>query len=258
MLRVNNLNGFGANLRDSELLASPVFIDPSDLSSMWQEITGTSGTAAAVNSVVGSFRNKGVLGGIARAANTGTAQPILRQTGSFYYLETTVESLVTLDFASQTPSAIWWAHAMRLDSSSAFAGFGSWSTPGSGDDWNTLTHAVGSREFSGADINVTRTSGSGVGTAVQDGLFGANRVYCFNSNTTQNNSRVDLVSAVSTGATNPNFSVSRAHMLGRATSGGTDCFVGRSYGFVGRFAIPSESEETRMIQRLAARQGRAL
>lgn len=257
MLRVNNLNGFGANFRDSELLASPVFIDPSDLSSMWQEITGTSGTPAVVNSVVGSFRNKGSLGGIARAANTGTARPVLRQTGSFYYLETTTESLVTLDFASQTPSAIWWAHAMRLDSSNAFAGFGSWVTPGSGDDWNTLTHIVGNREFAGANVGVTRTSGGGIAVAIQDGLFGADRVYSFNSNTTQNASKVDLGADVSTAASNPNFSINRVHILGRPTSG-TDGFVGRSHGFVGRFVIPSASESTRIIQRLAYRQGRTL
>jgi len=257
MLRVNNLNGFGANFRDSELLASPVFIDPSDLSSMWQEITGTSGTPAAVNSVVGSFRNKGSLGGIARAANTGTARPVLRQTGSFCYLETTTESLVTLDYSSQTPDQLWWAHALRLDSSNAFAGFGSWTTAASGLDWNTLAHVVGGREFAGADINVTRTSGSGVGVAIQNGLFSADRVYSFNSNTTQNASKVDLGADVSTAASNPNFSINRVHILGRPTSG-TDCFVGRSHGFVGRFVIPSASESTRMIQRLAYRQGRTL
>lgn len=64
-----------------------IWLDPSDLSSMWKERTGASATTAAeVDDVVGTVLNKGSAGGYA-VADTDAARPILRQSGGRYYLE---------------------------------------------------------------------------------------------------------------------------------------------------------------------------
>lgn len=64
-----------------------IWLDPSDLSSMWKERSGASATTpAAVDDVVGTTLNKGSAGGYAVAA-TDAARPILRQSGALYYLE---------------------------------------------------------------------------------------------------------------------------------------------------------------------------
>src|SRR3712207_4298621 len=58
--------------------------DPSDLSSMFQNSNGT--TAAAVDSPVGKINDKSGNGNHA-TQSTSAARPILRQSGSLYYLE---------------------------------------------------------------------------------------------------------------------------------------------------------------------------
>jgi hypothetical protein len=68
-------------------IAMTVWIDPRNLSSMRQEITGASATTAAVvDSPVGSVLNLGSLGGWFQAPATG-ARPILRNSGARYWLE---------------------------------------------------------------------------------------------------------------------------------------------------------------------------
>lgn len=64
-----------------------IWLDPSDLSSMWKERTGASATTpAVVDDVVGTILNKGSLGGYA-VAGTDAARPILRKSGDIYWLE---------------------------------------------------------------------------------------------------------------------------------------------------------------------------
>jgi hypothetical protein len=69
-------------------LSPNIWIDPSDLSTVYQERTGTPpSTASAVGDVVGSILNKGSIGGYMRAPSDA-ARMILRQNGSGkYYLE---------------------------------------------------------------------------------------------------------------------------------------------------------------------------
>ncbi len=65
-------------------IAPKVWFDASDLSTMKQERTGASATtAAAVGQPVGSWRNKGSLGGWA-VIDSDAKRPILRQTNGFY------------------------------------------------------------------------------------------------------------------------------------------------------------------------------
>lgn len=69
-------------------LSPNIWIDPSDLTTLYQERTGTPpSTSAGVGDPVGSILNKGSIGGYLRAPADG-ARMILRQNGSSkYYLE---------------------------------------------------------------------------------------------------------------------------------------------------------------------------
>ena len=65
-------------------IAPKIWFDASDLSSMKQERTGAAATTAAVvGQPVGSWRNKGSLGGWA-VIDADAKRPILQQTGGFY------------------------------------------------------------------------------------------------------------------------------------------------------------------------------
>lgn len=65
----------------------PIFIDPSQTSSLKQERTGAAATTAvAVGDPVGTAANIGTGGGYF-VAPSDTARPILRQSGALYYLE---------------------------------------------------------------------------------------------------------------------------------------------------------------------------
>ncbi|MCR9061708.1 MAG: cadherin repeat domain-containing protein, partial [Rhodobacteraceae bacterium] len=71
----------------SDLANLAIWLDPSDLSTMWQERTGAAATtSAAVGDPVGTIRDKSANGYYLTAASDG-ARPILRQSGSLYYLE---------------------------------------------------------------------------------------------------------------------------------------------------------------------------
>lgn len=66
-------------------ISAPVWLDVSDLSTMFQERTGAGATtAAAVDAVVGSRFNKGTLGGWAVCASDAQ-RPILRTDGAGHY-----------------------------------------------------------------------------------------------------------------------------------------------------------------------------
>lgn len=68
-------------------IAAPVWFDASDLSTMRQEITGAGATTpAGVGDPVGSWRNKGTLGGWAVAPDN-SARPVLQSSGGIYWLE---------------------------------------------------------------------------------------------------------------------------------------------------------------------------
>jgi hypothetical protein len=87
MLRVTQSSGFGAGDWTPALISPEFWIDPSDLSTLWQETTGGSATTpSGVGDRVGSIRNKGSLGGWLTAADN-TARPVLRQVNGAYALE---------------------------------------------------------------------------------------------------------------------------------------------------------------------------
>jgi hypothetical protein len=88
MLRVTQSSGFGAGDWTPALISPEFWIDPSDLSTLWQEITGGSATTpSGVGDRVGSIRNKGSLGGWLTAADN-TQRPFLRQVNGAFALET--------------------------------------------------------------------------------------------------------------------------------------------------------------------------
>lgn len=75
------------NLYGAPPIAMTVWIDPRNLGSMRQEITGASATTpAVVDSPVGSVRNLGSLGGWFQSPST-SARPILRNSGARFWLE---------------------------------------------------------------------------------------------------------------------------------------------------------------------------
>lgn len=104
------------------LTGSLFWLDPSDLSTLFQEITGASAsTPAVVDGVVGTARNKGTAGGYFVASST-TNRPILRQSGALYYLDFSTASTWGADNFRSTvtyPSAtqIWISSVLSFPAS---------------------------------------------------------------------------------------------------------------------------------------------
>lgn len=83
-----------------------IWFDPSDLSSMWQEITGSSGfTPVAVGDPIGSIRNKGTVGGWATAPSTSN-RPVLGKTGDLYYIKADINTSIQINLSAAQVSAI--------------------------------------------------------------------------------------------------------------------------------------------------------
>lgn len=84
-----SLGSSGLSLLSQVLALSPsALFDLSVANTLYQERTGASATTpSAVGDVVGSMKNLGTAGGWA-IAPSDAARPILRQSGSLYYLET--------------------------------------------------------------------------------------------------------------------------------------------------------------------------
>lgn len=255
MLRVNNLNGFGSRRAslDALLLASPIFIDPTNLSSMWQEITGTSGTPVGANDVVGSIRNLGTLGGIARATTTGQ-RPILRNSGSLWWLEINgTTNDISLPFTLQTPNSIWMANGLRVESTSEdWCGFGSWISSGN-SDWQTATTFVAGRQQNTNNFIVSRNNSPTI--AAQAFSYSTDTVFTALSSTGEISTKVDLGSKVSDFRTSGAHSVDTVRFFSRLSG---ETVAGRFTGFVARFEVPSVADENAIISRIAARQGRTL
>lgn len=75
------------DVAEFSLSSFKLFLDPSDITTMWEERTGASATTqSSVDGVVGTMLNKGTVGGYFTAA-ADTRRPILRQTGALFYLE---------------------------------------------------------------------------------------------------------------------------------------------------------------------------
>ena len=87
-----------------------IWLDPSDLSTLWQETTGASATTPSqVNGVVGTIRDK--VGGFYLTAKSDVARPILRKTGELYYLQTdgvddTMQVIETPEYAQPNIAAL--------------------------------------------------------------------------------------------------------------------------------------------------------
>jgi hypothetical protein len=91
MLQVNQLRGFGRRravvVAGYDPSVNDYWLDPSDLSSMKQDRTGASATVdAAIDAVVGSWLNKGTLGGWL-TCNSDAARPILRSGSGLFWLD---------------------------------------------------------------------------------------------------------------------------------------------------------------------------
>lgn len=77
--------------------------DPSDLSTVWEDDAGT--TPASVNGVVGRIDDKSGNGNYA-TQSTAAAKPILRQSGSLYYLEfDNTDDVLVVNTYRPTPSS---------------------------------------------------------------------------------------------------------------------------------------------------------
>ena len=94
-LMLNHLVGFGAAPTESaaafpqSLFTAGVqgaYYEIADLSTLFQESTGSGTTPASVNGVVGTIRDKSGLGNHLQAISDAT-RGILRQSGSLYYIE---------------------------------------------------------------------------------------------------------------------------------------------------------------------------
>jgi hypothetical protein len=87
MLRVTQLGGFGIGQWTPWVAGADFWIDPSNLATCKQEITGASATTpSGVGDPVGSIRNLGRSGGWATSPTTSD-RPILRTSAGVYWLE---------------------------------------------------------------------------------------------------------------------------------------------------------------------------
>lgn len=170
------------------------WLDISDLSTLYVERTGSPpATLASVNGVVGSVFNKGTGGGY-YTAGSDAARPILRQSGSEYYLEFDgVDDYLRRSFTQSQPfsrvSAIRagtsTANSQVLGGSSANAAalyrnstttltLFSGSVLTTGVTLNTTTNAVITERHNGASSRIALDNGSYVtgnaGTTVSGGI----------------------------------------------------------------------------------------
>lgn len=172
-----------------------IWFDASDLDTMKQEITGPDATTpSGVGDPVGSWLNKGTLGGWATAGDLSW-RPTLRQTGSLYYVEGHNEPAVSTNFlyaafaGTTTKYAIAVGLTLRsiqtnirvatcLGSSALevrLIDFNQWGTNSAGGDSPSgTTLSVGpsySLIMDGGDSGTFYTNGS------SDGTYGATRAY---------------------------------------------------------------------------------
>lgn len=201
-----------------------IWVDPSDLSIMRQEITGASASTPVVSGdPVGSILNKGAVGGWLTAPSTG-ARPILRTDGGGrYYLE----------FDGSNDSLEFTATQTDVIEAQPFGVFAAWSfTAGGTQDYilgATGGLAVGWADaatlafaYSSNDIlfSLTRDTGPHVHTAIQSAVGRTLRqdgstASTSDANTTYLTPQTGLAIGVRNGA------FTEAHFYGLMIEGGT-------------------------------------
>ena len=164
----------GASFTPLSIANCALWFDPNDLSSMKQEITGASATTAVttVGDPVGSWLNKGSLGGWAVAPTTG-ARPTLAQTvGGHYYLSMSgTTTLATQSSISAFTSASTWFSA-SLNTTTIWIDNRKTHDPSSGY-WGVAQSGSGIAPDAGANVTTTgyRVNGSAVSPSTRGQVY---------------------------------------------------------------------------------------
>jgi len=123
-----------------------IWLDPNDISgaNMWQEVSGTSGTAVTVGDPIGAMVNKGTLGGIAYASETGR-RPVLAQnaTTGAYYMNFTLDRFRLASVSIPATGDVAWVLGIN--------------EPSLSDDWRRFStiHAAAGNDTSTNGFNIT-------------------------------------------------------------------------------------------------------
>lgn len=234
------------------LVSAAVWIDPSDLGTMFQERTGaTATTPAVIDGAVGTMANKGALGGYF-IADGDANRPILRNSGDVFWLEFdgAGDGLRLTLGASQTPATVTSVCAWQI------AG-GSWGrcvslSGSSGGDTGPASMCV-SRNNTNLELRIESAS---VAAAARAFTLDADFVHTAQVSGTYRYARMDLgtPATATAGSTSFNFSLVS---YGRGHYGG-DFINGRFYGAILVLDTLEDADEGAAISYFAARQGRSL
>jgi hypothetical protein len=222
------------------------WLDPSDLSTLFQEITGASATTPSlVGDPVGTVRNKGTLGGYFVAPFTSW-RPTLRQSGSAYYLEydASVHSPVLALETTGTPTVLQLFAAARVTGTESY-GRVITAYDGTGADYGSSTGWTFSRVGGSGDYAFYADStGPGVGASVAIGQD-VDFVIQTEATGTTNRARVNF----GTAATGTFGSSQTFPNLSYRYLGGETPISGRLYGAVGHLgtAVLSGTAESEII-----------
>lgn len=247
-------SGDGVQFSGFQPIAGAIVLDPSILSSMWQEVSGTSGTPCVANSPVGSAQNLGDRGGIFRALNS---RPILRTLNGLWWLEGDGASTdMMLTFPAHTGPALWWAAAIRVVSAQGNGRVGSWVKTGGNDDIGPSTVGCGILINGNLPTAMVVNRNNNYNTALQNFAPGIDTVHSFQSDLAANQTQVDVGAPVVSAQTNTNWDVNELYLFAAASSAGR--MQQRLYGFVAKVNEPSQAQIDGVIRSLAMKQGRTL
>lgn len=228
--------------------------DPSDLSSMFQDSAGT--TPAAVDSPVGKINDKSGNGNHATQA-TAAARPILRQSGSLYWLEFDAvdDCLATASFAVTNGSGEHSSAAAIRNTLSA-------------SNHNILDTDSGSAPTRvSQNLRINANVAETIAFNTTPAAFSDSAVAAYGSSADRVLRQITAGSAVelwsdettngstaTSGTMNSNASVLRIGFLG----GGGGFFNGRIYGLIHVARGLTADENADVLTYLAAKQGRTL
>ena len=222
------------------------WLDPSDLSTLFQEITGASATTPSlVGDPVGTVVNKGTLGGYFVAPFTSW-RPTLRQSGGAYYLEydASVHSPVLALETTGTPTVLQLFAAARVTGTESY-GRVITAYDGTGADYGSQTGWTFSRVGGSGDYGFYADStGPGTGASVAIGQD-VDFVIQTEATGTTNRARVNF----GTAATGTFGSSQTFPNLSYRYLGGETPISGRLYGAVGHLgtAVLSGTAESEII-----------
>ena len=245
------LTGAGTVTQPQGMSAYAQWLDPSDLSTLFQELTGASATTPSlVGDPVGSARNKGTLGGWFVAPFTSW-RPTLRKQGGSYYLEydATINSPVLALQTTGTPKLLQLFAATRVTGQETYGRIIT-AYDGTGADYGSSTGWTFSR-YGGSQYLAFYSDATGPGNgAVVEFQHGTDFVIQTQARRDQNRARVNFGTAVTgTFGSNQTFPDLSYRYLGGETP-----ISGRLYGAVGHLGTAvvlfdgSESDGTQLFQ----------